>query len=589
MPGGEMSDVLAEPVVEAGHRADGAWPRVQQILDLCRDAFIEIDGDGRVTGWNQQSETVFGWTQEEAVGRSAAELIMADEITLAIWADLQSVRMHGPEAALFPREHELHVIHRAGHTLPVSCTVFVTSSESEEDMRIGAFFHDQTEERAADEALAHAYLHDPLTGLPNRAMFTYQLAYAVVRAKERPGSVAVMLLDLDRFKAINDSLGHEVGDQLLVTVAERLQEAEGGPQLLARFGGDEFLALFETEGSDAERQAVGFAESVLCALTEPFVVGESEVFLAASIGVAPSGRTVNEATVLLSNAEAAMYQQKQRGGSGHQVFGEAMRLQVLNRMTTEHSLHRALDRDELTLYYQPVVSIADSRAIGVEALIRWQHPEHGLVPPVRFIPVAEESGLIIPIGAWVLEEACSQLRTWREGGLSGPSGLVEVNLSPRQIDHPEIISTVEGILSATGLPPENLTLEITESALMNDAASALSVLQALKSIGVSLAIDDFGTGYSSFSYLQRFPLDILKVDKSFVDELGVSAEGEEIVAAIVNLAHALGLEVVAEGVETEQQFEVLSRLNCDFAQGYLFSRPVPASELSDCFSMSLGA
>jgi len=235
------------------------------------------------------------------------------------------------------------------------------------------------------------------------------------------------------------------------------------------------------------------------------------------------------------------------------------------------------------------VEISGSRAIGVEALIRWQHPDQGLVAPYRFIPVAEENGLIIPIGAWVLEEACHQLRDWQAEGATGPRGSVEVNLSARQIDHPEIVGTVEQILATTGLPPENLTLEITESALMRDAESALQVLRALKSLGVSLAIDDFGTGYSSLSYLQRFPLDILKVDKSFVDELGERAEGAEIVAAVINLAHALGLRVVAEGVETTEQLAVLEQLNCDFAQGFLFSRPVPAVTLIQDFNLALGA
>jgi EAL domain-containing protein (putative c-di-GMP-specific phosphodiesterase class I) len=266
-----------------------------------------------------------------------------------------------------------------------------------------------------------------------------------------------------------------------------------------------------------------------------------------------------------------------------------MRMRVLDRMNTEHSLHRALERHELRLFYQPVVAIKDSRAIGVEALLRWDHPEHGLVAPNRFIPVAEESGLIIPIGAWVLHEACRQLCMWHAEGVGGPHGAVEVNLSARQIDHPEIITTVERILDDTGLPPALLTLEITESALMTDAASALRVLRALKELGVTLAIDDFGTGYSSLSHLQRFPLDILKIDKSFVDELGVDRGGAEIVAAVVRLAHALGLQVIAEGVETERQLEALARLDCDFAQGYLFSRPMPAHELVGKFPLPLGA
>jgi EAL domain-containing protein (putative c-di-GMP-specific phosphodiesterase class I) len=294
--------------------------------------------------------------------------------------------------------------------------------------------------------------------------------------------------------------------------------------------------------------------------------------------------------VLLSNAEAAMYQAKYWGGSSVETFGESMRLEVFDRMSTEHSLHRALERSELMLHYQPVVEVASVRVVGVEALIRWQHPEQGLLAPCRFIPVAEESGLIISIGAWVLEEACNQLSDWNHrsiGDLTASS--MEVNLSARQIDDPHIVETVEAILARTGLPPEHLTLEITESALMKDAASALKVLKTLKELGVLLAIDDFGTGYSSLSYLQRFPLDILKVDRSFVEQLGVSVESEEIVSAVIRLAHALGLEVVAEGVETTEQLAALQSFDCDLAQGFLFSRPLPALEIFSTLGLAVPA
>jgi EAL domain-containing protein (putative c-di-GMP-specific phosphodiesterase class I) len=284
-----------------------------------------------------------------------------------------------------------------------------------------------------------------------------------------------------------------------------------------------------------------------------------------------------------------MYQAKRRGGFGVETFGESLRIEVLDRMATEHSLHRALERSELMLHYQPVVEVGGATTVGAEALIRWQHPDQGMVAPGRFIPVAEESGLIIPIGAWVLEQACHQLQDWHRRSEGGPQGSVEVNLSARQIDDPQIVATIEEILSRTGLPPEYLTLEITESALMKDAAAALVVLQALKDIGVLLAIDDFGTGYSSLSYLQRFPLDILKVDQMFVHELGEDGGGYEIVSAVISLAHALGLEVVAEGVESTQQLEILRSLDCDFAQGFLFSRPVPASELLSLYGICLAS
>ncbi len=416
-----------------------------------------------------------------------------------------------------------------------------------------------------------------------------RLAGATAAHAGIPGSVAVVLLDLDRFKAINNSMGHALGDGVLVAVARRLEQVAGDVDLVARFGGDEFLALVTDEDGGAEEKAAAFVDRVQEALSAPIPVDDAEVFLDASVGVSLNTFGADDPDDLLAYAEAAMYQAKRRGGFGVETFGESLRIEVLDRMSTEHSLHRALERSELMLHYQPVVEVRGATAVGVEALIRWDHPDQGLVAPGRFIPVAEESGLIIPIGAWVLEQACLQLQDWHGRAFDGPRGSVEVNLSARQIDDPQIVATIEEILSRTGLPPEHLTLEITESALMKDAAAALVVLRALKEIGVLLAIDDFGTGYSSLSYLQRFPLDILKVDRMFVQELGQDGGGDEIVSAVISLAHALGLEVVAEGVETGQQLEILRALHCDFAQGFLFSRPVPASELRTLFGLQLTA
>ena len=562
---------------------------MEEIIGRCRDAFVEVDRHGIVTEWNPRAEQMLGWARDEGVGRHVTATVLRRDYAERTFTDVPTAYadlLRHARGLLPPDERrELELVHKSGHIVVASGSMFVTASG--QDYRIGGFVYDLSGERAAEEALAHAYLHDSLTGLPNRALFSYRLAYAVAKARGRAGAVAVVLLDVDRFKAINDGLGHEVGDSVLISVADRLSTVDA--DVVARFGGDEFLAMFEEEGLDAETRAATFAAQALEMFETPFAVDGTEVFLTVSVGIASTSATVREATTLLSNAEAAMYRAKQRSGSSVEVFGESMRAEVLDRITTEHALHRALERRELLVYYQPVVEINGSRAIGVEALIRWQHPDQGLVAPYRFIPVAEENGLIIPIGAWVLEEACHQLRDWQAEGATGPRGSVEVNLSARQIDHPEIVGTVEQILATTGLPPENLTLEITESALMRDAESALQVLRALKSLGVSLAIDDFGTGYSSLSYLQRFPLDILKVDKAFVDELGVRAEGAEIVAAVINLAHALGLRVVAEGVETAEQLEVLQQLNCDFAQGFLFSRPVPAVTLIRDFNLALGA
>jgi len=579
-------------------RTDESSYRFRQVIDSCRDAFVEIGPDYRVTEWSKKAEELFGWSREEIAGRPIVDIVDPKGGTRdlgGIRSLSQSAQQGGCLGDLDEKEWprlgagppvmlEVDMLHRDGSIVHASGAVFATGTGSE--FRLGGFVRRATLEPShGEDPLAPDPMHDPLTGLATRSHFTRRLTAAIDELGSGRGTVAVVVFDLDRFKAINDAMGHDVGDELLVAVVNRLRLASGVVRpFLARLGGDEFLALFEQPSLGARRVAEEFAERALAALADPFDIGGSEIFLTASVGVSATDDAEADASTLLSNADAAMHETKAAGGGAQRFFGESMRQQVVERMTTEHSLHRALDRRELTLLYQPVVAISGSGTMGVEALIRWQHPEHGLVSPDRFIPVAEESGLIIPIGAWVLEEACRQLRHWRESGESGPAGRMEVNLSARQIDHPELVSTVEGILEQTGLPPENLTLEITESALMRDAVSALQVLQALKSIGVALAIDDFGTGYSSLSYLQRFPLDILKVDKSFVDELGLD-QGTEIVAAVINLAHALGLNVVAEGVETQEQLTALQQLGCDYAQGYLFSCPVPALQLAQGFAL----
>ncbi len=566
----------------AGVDPTAPWrERLRTVLDLSRDAFVETDGDGVVTEWNRQAELLFGWGRDDVTGRPVDSFLVPSRYVSRLNAELGRARDSGVERTA-PRELLLN--HRDGHEVHVTSTAYVVGTGAE--LRIGGFMQELGDAAAAEEALAHAYLHDSLTGLPNRTLFTYRLAYALATAHNQSGSVAVLVLDLDRFKAVNDGLGHEVGDELLVAVATRLVSAAvpdnpgaaGTPELVARLGGDEFLVLFH--GEAAENDALTFSDRVMSALAEPVMAGGAEIFVSASVGIATNkAGSVSEPTPLLSNADAAMHQAKRRGGRRVEVFGEALRLRVLDRMNTEHALHWALERRELQLLYQPVVAMDDGRPVASEALLRWDHPEQGLMSPDRFIPVAEESGLIIPIGAWVLDQACAQLARWQQGGWSGTGAAVEVNLSARQIDHPGIVDSVQRALAESGADPARLTLEITESALMDDARSALRVLHSLKDLGVALAIDDFGTGYSSLAYLQRFPLDALKVDKRFVAGL-VDPGGPEIVGAVVGLAHALGLEVIAEGVETERQAEELRGLGCDYAQGYLFSRPLRPADLA---------
>ncbi len=565
--------------------------RLGRLLAGCPDAFVEIDRSGIVLGWNAGAEASFGWTQDEMLGSFVADSVLAGLFAKSPFGLLvadTTGSASGPMTGSVTDgtlELRLELRHRDGRRVWTEARLVVLGHGRQRS--VAAFLRPPT---APATRLAEAPglpVRDGLTGLADRATYLERLTEATTMHAATSGSVAVVLLDLDRFKAVNNSMGHALGDGVLVSVARRLEQVGGDVDLLARFGGDEFLALVTDESGGAEQKAAAFVARVQDALAAAIPVDDAEVFLDASVGIALNTFGVDDPDDLLTHAEAAMYQAKRRGGFGVETFGESLRIEVLDRMATEHSLHRALERSELMLHYQPVVEVCGATTVGAEALIRWQHPDQGMVAPGRFIPVAEESGLIIPIGAWVLEQACHQLRDWHDRGDGEQQGSVEVNLSARQIDDPQIVATIEEILSRTGLPPEHLTLEITESALMKDAAAALVVLRALKEIGVLLAIDDFGTGYSSLSYLQRFPLDIVKVDRMFVDELGQDDGGDEIVSAVISLAHALGLEVVAEGVETPQQLEILRSLGCDFAQGFLFSRPVPANELPILYGIRL--
>ena len=567
--------------------------RLERLLAGYPDAFIEIDRSGIVLGWNAGAEARFGWTQEEMLGSFVADSVLSGPFAKSPFGLLvgdTTGSASGPVTGSVTDgtlELRLEMRHRDGRRVGSDARLVVLGQGRHRS--VAAFLRPSAEATPPSTEAAGRPSRDGLTGLADRTTYLERLTAATTLHASTSGSVAVVLLDLDRFKAVNNSMGHAFGDGVLVSVARRLEHVGADVDLLARFGGDEFLALVTDESGAAEQKAATFVARFKEALAAPIPVDHAEVFLDASVGIALNTFGADDPDELLAHAEAAMYQAKRRGGFGVETFGESLRIEVLDRMTTEHSLHRALERSELTLHYQPVVEVCGATTVGVEALIRWQHPEQGMVAPGRFIPVAEESGLIIPIGAWVLEEACRQLWDWHQRGEGDLQGSVEVNLSARQIDDPKIVDTIQEILSRTGLPPEHLTLEITESALMKDAAAALVVLQALKEIGVFLAIDDFGTGYSSLSYLQRFPLDILKVDQMFVHDLGRDSGGDEIVSAVISLAHALGLIVVAEGVETAQQLEILRSLNCDFAQGFLFSRAVPARELPSLCGICLTA
>ncbi len=440
---------------------------------------------------------------------------------------------------------------------------------------------DALERQAIEDAIRDRAVHDPLTGLPNRVLFVDRLEHALARLDRQEGQAAILFLDLDHFKLVNDSLGHHVGDELLTAAAPRLRQALRSSDTVARFGGDEFGILLEDIAS--ERDAIETAERIAAIFARPFALSGSEHFVTTSIGIALA-RGGERADELIRDADAAMYRAKERGRARYEVFDEGMRGRAIERLRVENDLRRALERGELRLEYQPVVSLRNFSLVGVEALLRWHHPERGEIPPSEFIPIAEENGLIEPIGRWVLEQACRQAAQWYHARPDAAPLTMSVNLSAVQVTRRSLPDVVASVLRSTGLDPACLSLEITETVMVRDAEGLGEVLNALKALGVRLVLDDFGTGYSSLSYLTRLPLDVLKVDRSFVDGLGSESRDTAITETIIAMSRALSLDVVAEGVETAEHVRELSRLGCGLAQGFHFSRAVPAEEISQALA-----
>ncbi len=429
------------------------------------------------------------------------------------------------------------------------------------------------ERKQIEEQLRHNAFHDGLTNLANRALFMDHLQLALARAGRHEGyRFAVLFLDLDRFKVINDSLGHIVGDKLLVGIARRLETAVRPGDTVSRLGGDEFTILLDDLGNVGEAEAV--AGRLLRELAMPYNLSGHEVFISVSIGVALSANGYQRPEEILRDADTAMYRAKQLGKARYEVFDQAMHTRAMDRLETERDLRRAVERRELFLQYQPIVSLETGAVRGFEALVRWHHPERGVIPPAKFIPVAEETGMIIPIGIWVLGEACRQICRWQELYPAEEPLTMNVNLSGKQFMQHDLLEQIEAVLRQTGLDPRSLKLEITESVVMENIETATRTLERLRALGVELSIDDFGTGYSSLSYLQRFPVSTLKIDRSFVSRMTESEGTAEIVRTIMKLAQNLGMGVVAEGVETERQREQLQTLECEFGQGYYFSKPM---------------
>jgi diguanylate cyclase (GGDEF)-like protein len=446
-------------------------------------------------------------------------------------------------------------------------------------VRVVGTVQDVTDRKVLEERLKHQASHDPLTDLPNRTLFLEHLREALARDKRREGRVTVLYLDLDNFKLVNDSFGHPVGDRLLARIASRLTTCVRSQDVVARFGGDEFTFLVEdaTEGAD---NALRVAERVVQALRAPFLLENQEVFITASIGLASSFSQKDRAEDLLSKADTAMYRAKDTSKATYYVFEPSMSVNALEQLSLTSALRRAVDRQEFAIYYQPIIEIATGRTVGMEALVRWKHPERGLLRPSEFLPLAEDSGLIIPLGQWVIDEVCRQTRLWQDQLGSSPALRVSMNLSARELQHPMLLQCVLDGLRVHGVDPRGLELEFTENVAMIFEDVLLSTLQELKKSGVTLAIDDFGTGYSSLSHLYRLPIDALKIDGSFIEGLDDDTKARKITRATVSLGRTLDLMVVAEGVQTAEQLVYLQKLKCELAQGNYFSEPLTSDAAS---------
>ena len=537
---------------------------------------MTIDSQGRTRRFNAKAKELLGLAEEELKRVNwtcpAFQVLKVDGNTL----NPLEMPMNVARATGLPATGVVMGLERGedGDFAWVTCSAHPKRGEDGRVTEVVCILEDGIQHRSAEAELARQSFRDRLTSLPNRALFMERLSQALLRSERLKLFSAVLYLDLDRFKVINDSLSHEIGDQLLVQVAKRYSACLRPEDTVARLGGDEFVVLFGDIHSVNEGLSV--ADRIAQGNSQPFQIQGHEIFITCSMGIALSACADTGPSELIRDAEVAMYRAKAKGGRSIEVFDPSMNAQALARFQLESDLRRGLERKEFLLYYQPLVGLRSGRLEGWEALIRWQHPEWGMVSPGAFIPLAEETGVIVPLGKWVLEEACRQAALWARAFPSDVSRVMNVNLSGRQFGHRDLTQDVMNAVIRSGLDPHTLKLELTESVMMRDPVASLEAMQVFRGKNIHLVVDDFGTGYSSLSYLKRFPLDTLKIDKSFVDGLGKDPENTGIVTAIISLAHTLGMSVTAEGIETRDQLEHLQQLNCDQGQGYHFSRPLPA-------------
>ena len=542
------------------------------LLESAPDGLLLIDGAGDVVLANAAAASLFGYEPERMIGLKASVLI--PDGYLDRLASERRRRRAGMTPLPIGDGARLIGYRQDGDDFPIQILVrlYETDHAAVAIRDLGV--------RTDAQAIAYAAEHDFLTGLPNRMLLSDRIAQAIALARRRHTKVAVLFLDLDGFKRVNDSLGHPVGDRLLQSVATRLLVSVRAADTVSRQGGDEFVILLPDVAGAADVAAL--AEKLLRAVADPHDIEPHDLHIGVSIGASLYPDDGLDAETLIKNADTAMYQAKEEGRQTFRFFTPAMSERAIERQTVEEALRRALERDELILHYQPQIDVRSGAITGAEALIRWRHPSRGLLSPDAFIPVAEESGLMIPIGAWVLREACAQAQAWRRAGL--PAITMAVNVSAVEFGNKAFLAGILDALGDTGFDPRSLELELTESMLMRHAESAVAVLGAMRDIGARVAIDDFGTGYSSLSYLTRFPVDALKIDRSFIRQLGSDRSNAIIVHTIIGMAHALDLRVIAEGVETADQLRFLSRRRCEEAQGYLFSRPAPAADFARLFA-----
>ncbi len=565
--------VFVERVREPFQRITRSERHFRQVMEAANDGIVIVAADGRIMQWNPALERMFGLSRDRLLG-APIEILLPERLH-AMHVSHRDAFIASPRPRLMGQGRELTGRRADGTEFPAE--VALSPMVTDEGNWTMAIVRDVSYRREMERRLLHSATHDALTGLPNRTLLIDRLGHSMSRALRNGSSAAVVFIDLDGFKNVNDSLGHMVGDQLLVEVATRIRSTLRAEDTVARLGGDEFVVLIEDLRHTED--AAALTQKLLAEIARPLLLAEHNLAISASAGIVFYPADGGDVHDLLRNADVAMYAAKRLGKNQYHLFEAAMQRELSEKMTLIGDLRDAVESESLVLHYQPKVDSASGRICGVEALLRWTHPQLGPVSPDRFIPLAEESGLILPLGDWVLRTACTQARAWQDAGL--PPLRMAVNLSAQQFSRTDLASSIAAVLAASGLEARWLELEITESQIMGDDAGVQRSLHELKALGLGIAIDDFGTGYSSLAYLRRLPLDSIKIDRCFVRDLPDNRDDAAIAGAIVSMSHRLGLKVVAEGVETEGQARFLKVLACEEMQGYLFGRPLPPDQLEE--------